>query len=675
MDCDTRLCHQTGMEAVPGCNHLYRRGAVYWFRRRVPKDVAKVLGETQWRISLGTKDFDEAKRRARLRSVSTDQQIAVVRARNAGKVSPPLSKPEAEKLAQGWLTELLEWDEAFRVGHPKAADSVALWLEEDATDYRKALATLDTSAVARESAETLAGAGLWYPQGDQSRNQLAIALLKARVRLVELMERRLGGEVVEVEAAIGTVPPAPQSAGMTVSKLISAFKAERAALHGEESTDRKYSHIFAALEEVLGPEKSIRAVTRADVRKVRSLLQRVPKFATRRYPGLTLTEAADRADEDGGERIAPTTVNTYIQNLAAVFNWAVSEELLDRNPLDNRKENLRVVTHQENCRNRGPSKSNRTGHLGVSYDWRFQVYAAHIDREVIGHFPTLSEAITDKCDAYLQAFSDVAQVTIPDCDPPTSRRIAEEAIQAAINTLHLLAGAYPTEDTRAGGPAMASIETASIALKEDGKILLSWKKSWEGAGIHSKFWATLSEPQRAQRMDALSVAISTIINRTDPQFVAARFLDAVAWYSDAVRERSKPAAIVKYLTAMERLLWTGETGPGVTRRLSERTAALCFSAVDWDFEQLEAEVREAYDLRSGIVHGRLSATDPKVMRNHRLCQRVARDLLLTWLDRYGPGFTLETSIQKAKMHFDAFVKEVKEETAKRKLTEPVTACV
>ncbi|SPU45932.1 Uncharacterised protein [Brevundimonas diminuta] len=288
--------------------------------------------------------------------------------------------------------------------------------------------------------------------------------------------------------------------------------------------------------------------------------------------------------------------------------------------------------------------------------------------------PQRSSFVTDKCDAYLQAFSDVAQVTVPDCDPPTSRRIAEEAVQAAINTLHLLAGAYPTEDMRAGGPAMASIETASIALKEDGEILLSWKKSWEGAGIHSKFWATLSEPQRAQRMDALSVAISTIINRTDPHFVASRFLDAVAWYSDAVRERSKPAAIVKYLTAMERLLWTGERGPGVTRRLSERTAALCFSAVDWDFEQLEAEVREAYDLRSGIVHGRLSATDPKVMRNHRLCKRVARDLLLTWLDRYGPGFALETSIQKAKMHFDAFVKEVKEETAKRKLTEPTTAC-
>ncbi|MBB4798615.1 integrase [Brevundimonas bullata] len=320
------------MEAVPGCNHLYRRGAVYWFRRRVPGDVAKSLGTSQWRLSLGTKDFDEAKRLARLRSVSTDQQITVVRARNMGKVSPPLSKQEAEKLAQSWIADVLEWDEAFRLGRPGEIKSAALWLEEEAANYRETLGTLDTAAVAQEVAETLAKAGLWYPSGDPSRNQIALALLKARVRLVELMERRLGGEVVEVATPVIMSPAPSLPVGMTVAELVAAFRAERVARHGEESTDRKYSHIFSGLEEALGNSKPIRSITRADIREVRTLLQRVPKFATRRYPGLTLSEAAERADEDGGERIAPTTVNTYLQNLAAVFNWAVGEELLDRNP-------------------------------------------------------------------------------------------------------------------------------------------------------------------------------------------------------------------------------------------------------------------------------------------------------------------------------------------------------
>jgi len=274
--------------------------------------------------------------------------------------------------------------------------------------------------------------------------------------------------------------------------------------------------------------------------------------------------------------------------------------------------------------------------------------------------------LADMCEDYLNAFSDIAEVTVPACDPTTSRQAAEEAVQAAVNTVHLIAGVYDTQAMRAGGPARPYIKTANVALRADGTADLHFTKSWEGASIHSSFWATLKEPDRVAMLDAVGVAVSTVLNRTDPEFVAARYLDAVAWYADAVTERAKPAAIVKYLTAMERLLWTGETGSGITRRLSDRTAALCFSTEIWNFQELSDEVRRAYDLRSGIVHGRLSASNPEILKSHRLCKKVARDLLITWLSRYGEGFATPTTIEKAKAHFDGFVAEVQAETAKRR---------
>lgn len=66
--------------------------------------------------------------------------------------------------------------------------------------------------------------------------------------------------------------------------------------------------------------------------------------------------------------------------------------------LDNRRENLRVVRHQENCTNRRRiNVRNKTGHSGVFYDrhggnpWR-----AYIDswrRIYLGRFATKEEAV------------------------------------------------------------------------------------------------------------------------------------------------------------------------------------------------------------------------------------------------------------------------------------------
>lgn len=70
---------------------------------------------------------------------------------------------------------------------------------------------------------------------------------------------------------------------------------------------------------------------------------------------------------------------------------------INRNPLDNRKENLRIVTQCVNCQNTGINKTNTTGHKYISYLSTRNVYVVSMARNhkkyYIGSYPTLDKAI------------------------------------------------------------------------------------------------------------------------------------------------------------------------------------------------------------------------------------------------------------------------------------------
>lgn len=74
---------------------------------------------------------------------------------------------------------------------------------------------------------------------------------------------------------------------------------------------------------------------------------------------------------------------------------------IDRNPLNNRLENLRESDHKAQMLNRNLFKSNKTGHRHVSIDIqgkkRFKVV---IDRKSYGRFYTLEEALVARDAAY-----------------------------------------------------------------------------------------------------------------------------------------------------------------------------------------------------------------------------------------------------------------------------------
>ena len=72
---------------------------------------------------------------------------------------------------------------------------------------------------------------------------------------------------------------------------------------------------------------------------------------------------------------------------------------INRNRLDNRRENLRLVTRQENCWNKSKQKNNKSGYIGVCFDKKassknpWKAYAKHDGKNYnLGFYSTEEEA-------------------------------------------------------------------------------------------------------------------------------------------------------------------------------------------------------------------------------------------------------------------------------------------
>lgn len=103
------------------------------------------------------------------------------------------------------------------------------------------------------------------------------------------------------------------------------------------------------------------------------------------------------------EKKRPYRQNGYRLEIA-LHNLLLHEEgkevdHINRNKLDNRRENLRLVTRQENCWNKSKQKNNKSGYTGVCFDKKassknpWKAYAKHDGKNYnLGFYSTEEEA-------------------------------------------------------------------------------------------------------------------------------------------------------------------------------------------------------------------------------------------------------------------------------------------
>jgi hypothetical protein len=102
--------------------------------------------------------------------------------------------------------------------------------------------------------------------------------------------------------------------------------------------------------------------------------------------------------KSGYARSSDTYNKVFMHNL--ILGFCPSTKLvvdhINRNPLDNRKHNLRIVSHQTNLQNRGKFKTNRSGETGICLETARNKWRLQINGRFYGRYDTLEDAVEAK---------------------------------------------------------------------------------------------------------------------------------------------------------------------------------------------------------------------------------------------------------------------------------------
>ena len=376
------------MSDMPKHQYLSRDNKGWKLRRRVPADIQKLAGKNVWVERVSGVTHREACERANAFGVRTDAEMKRLRSllRRSDAQSIRFDEPgckfelseheisqialahfqEQEKVIQdagGYLkgvtdgnrdeiridlaigyveAQAIESGEALRPDH--AADTymhgtaIRLLVRYG---FVNANDVVETHTVRGKPRRRLCV----RPEHKQSRSFQRLCDLLAQGH-AEIARRRL--EAVE-SGHHPTLKPTFFQPALThgaeispvkerrIGELLNAFLEQR-KIEVERS---RYSQLLIAtraLEEELGRAALISTVSRDQCQAIADLFVEIPAYSTRHYPGKTLREAADAYEQKNGKRAQRRTeASKHLAVLKSIFEFAVDQEWIERNPAERAK--------------------------------------------------------------------------------------------------------------------------------------------------------------------------------------------------------------------------------------------------------------------------------------------------------------------------------------------------
>ncbi len=301
---------------------LFNREGRYYLRARVPADLIAVMGRREVKRSLKTSDLREARRRINVEAAELETRFSDARRKSRRQPATHMTEAEVRQLVVGWFYELER--EGARRRWTETDDQPFDPVETaESFDYDEAVLTSPDDTNRLATVQGLADGllrerHLQLDTQEPTYQMLCELLNRGLVEQVRRERARALGDLAHrsfdaLFDAVSADRPQPThlaTPSLTLGELTDEFARQRGARGTEQSTLTEYALLFQALNELLGPDKAVRAIDRADCRRVRELFETLPANARKRFPSMTLVEASEHAHRRDLAPLSPVTANS-----------------------------------------------------------------------------------------------------------------------------------------------------------------------------------------------------------------------------------------------------------------------------------------------------------------------------------------------------------------------------
>ena len=323
-------------------HHLLCRNGTYYYRRRVPDQLKSGNAKAELIYSLKTSNLAEAKKRRNLEDVRWDAELKAAQAAPSSVPGGPAASPGSAEVeaVRAYIANLGARRRDSLVNNPPTSEEERAEILENVGTDINILENLDDPR-----------AGEWI-ELTESRvfGAAATEAMRSDARLRDIVRRELleherrtlnwlqDGKYPHVYSNPSFDPKPPQPSFEAVAKEFLSISSERAQANNtsQKWIDKQAAHI-ALLTEILGATTPITQVNYNACMRVVSLLAQIPARRNKRYPGLSVEMAGERAKADGASGLTATTQNGYLASLDGILDLALKKGLIPVNPADGLK--------------------------------------------------------------------------------------------------------------------------------------------------------------------------------------------------------------------------------------------------------------------------------------------------------------------------------------------------